>query len=84
MYAIQYTKQAIKALRKMPANEAGIIRANIRALAVDPFAVHSVRKLVGRPGYRLRAGDWPIIYEFHESEILISILKIAPRGGAYR
>jgi mRNA interferase RelE/StbE len=84
MYTIQFTKQAIKALRKISANEAALIRAKIRELALDPFAAPNVRKLAGRPGYRLRAGDWRVIYEVHEDELLIAILKIAPRGGAYQ
>ncbi len=68
----------------MPGNEAALIREKIRDLALDPFGAPNVKKLLGRPGYRLRAGDWRVIYEVDESKILISILKIAPRGGAYR
>ena len=84
MYTIQYTRQAIKAIRKMSANEAGLIRAKILELAVDPFAGPNVKRLAARHGYRLRVGDWRVIYEVHVNQQLLSILKIAPRGGAYR
>jgi mRNA interferase RelE/StbE len=50
MYTIQLTKQAIKALRKISANEAALIREKIRELALDPFAAPNVKKLAGRPG----------------------------------
>jgi mRNA interferase RelE/StbE len=84
VYTVQFTKQAIKALRKISANEAALIRAKISELAVDPFAAPNVKKLAGRPGYRLRIGDWRVIYEVYEDELIIAILKIAPRGGAYQ
>ena len=81
---IQFTRQAIKALRKMPANEAGAIRSKIQELASNPFAAPNVKSLAGRPGYRLRIGDWRVIYEVAQNEQAIFILKIAQRGGAYR
>ncbi len=84
MYTIQFTRQAIKALRKMSANEAALIRSKIQEFALNPFAVPNVKSLVGRPGHRLRIGDWRVIFEVAQSEQVISILKIAQRGGAYR
>lgn len=84
MYTIQFTRQAIRALRKMSANEAALIRSRIQELALNPFAVPNVKSLGGRPGYRLRIGDWRVIFEVAQNEQVISILKIAQRGGAYR
>ncbi len=84
MFTIQFTKQAIKALRRISADEAALIRTKIRELALDPFAAPNVKKLPGRPGFRLRVGVWRVIYEVHGDELLIAILKIAPRGGAYQ
>ncbi len=84
MYAIQFTRQAIKALRKMPANEAASIRLKIKELASNPFTVPNVKSLAGRPGYRLRVGDWRVIFEVAQNEQAISILTIAQRGGVYR
>ncbi len=84
MYTIQFTRQAIKTLRKMSANEAALIRSRIQELALNPFAVPNVKSLAGRPGYRLRIGDWRVIFEVAQNQQVISILKIAQRGGAYR
>jgi len=84
MYTIQFTTQAIRALRKISANEAALIRLRIQELALNPFAVPNVKSLAGRPGYRLRIGDWRVIFEVAQNEQVISILKIAQRGGAYR
>ena len=85
MYRILFTKQADKTFRKMPRNTAQIIREKLAQLAVDPYARNpNVTKLQGRPGYRLRVGDWRVIYEIEDDWLIILVLKIAPRGGAYR
>ena len=85
MYEILLTKQAHKALRNMPRNTAQRIRGKIEQLATDPHAANpNVRKLAGREGYRLRVGDWRIIYELGEEELIILVLRIAPRGEVYR
>ena len=35
------------------------------------------------PGYRLRVGDWRVIYDVEQRRVLVRVLRIAPRGGAY-
>lgn len=85
MYKITYTTQAAKTLLKMPKNTALVIREKLEQLAQDPYAPHpNAEKLQERPGYRLRVGDWRIIYEINNEEVEIIVLKIAPRGEVYR
>ncbi len=85
MYHILFTKQADKALRKMPRNTAQLIRGKLDQLAEDPFARNpNVTRLQGRLGYRLRVGNWRVIYELEEDQLIILVLRIAPRGGVYR
>ena len=85
MYEILFTKQADRALRKMSRNTARLIREKLDQLAQDPYARNpNVTKLQGRPGYRLRVGDWRVIYELEDDRLVILVLKVAPRGGVYR
>ncbi|PKO41995.1 MAG: addiction module toxin RelE [Betaproteobacteria bacterium HGW-Betaproteobacteria-3] len=56
----------------------------IEQLASDPFGASNVKKLTGREGYRLRVGDWRVIYEVHGDRLVILVLAVAPRGGAYK
>ena len=85
MYKIFFTKQSDKALRKMPRNVANLIRDKLATVASAPHAQHNnVTKLQNRPGYRLRVGDWRIIYEIQNDRLVILVLKIAPRGEVYR
>jgi mRNA interferase RelE/StbE len=68
----------------MPANTAKLIRSKIDGVAQGPYAANNnVKKLTGRPGYRLRVGDWRIIYDLDDAMRILSVERVAPRGGAY-
>lgn len=85
MCKITYTSQAAKALLKMPREAARLIREKMEQVAIDPFAsIPNAKKLQGRPGYRLRVGDWRVIYEIHQDQVVIIVMKIAPRGEVYK
>lgn len=83
MKKVAYSKDALKTLRRIPANVAASIRAKIGQYAADPASLaNNVKALKGVDGgYRLRVGDWRII--FTEDGVVIAIVRIAPRGGAY-
>jgi mRNA interferase RelE/StbE len=84
MYSIEITSDAIKALRKMPRNTAVLIRSKVDALAVDPFAPNNnVKKLKGSDDYRLRVGDWRVVYSLQSDRLVITVVRIGPRGGVY-
>lgn len=83
MKSVAYSRQALKALRAMPANTAKLIVSKIAQYAADPTAqANNVTALKGRPGHwRLRVGDWRVISS--EDGEVIAVIKIAPRGAAY-
>ncbi|HPO19135.1 MAG TPA: type II toxin-antitoxin system RelE/ParE family toxin [Rubrivivax sp.] len=83
MYAIDYTRDAVHALARMPRNLRQRVVSKIENLARDPFGAANVKQLVGQPGYRLRVGDWRVIYDVEQGRLLVRVLRIAPRGGAY-
>ncbi len=85
MYQIVFTKQAAKSLQRVPRNVSDLICEKLAQLAADPFAKSlNIIKLQNRPGYRLRVGDWRVIYEMQKDQLVILVLKIAPRGEVYR
>jgi mRNA interferase RelE/StbE len=84
MYAVDISKDANKTLRRMPRNLSDLIVTKIENLAADPYAPNNnVRALAGRPGYRLRVGDWRVIYDLDDRLRILAVERIAPRGGAY-
>jgi mRNA interferase RelE/StbE len=85
VYKIVIKKEAAKSLNRIPRNVAKLIQEKLEAIAANPYAVHSnAKKLQGRDGYRLRVGDWRIIYEIQNDELVILVLRIAPHGEVYR
>jgi mRNA interferase RelE/StbE len=77
---IRFSKTAMKALLR--SNKRTLIRQKIDDLARDPESLGSnVKRLQGRPEYRLRVQDWRVIFRT-EGDILW-IDDIAPRGSAY-
>ncbi|CAA7614164.1 type II toxin-antitoxin system RelE/ParE family toxin [Magnetospirillum sp. UT-4] len=82
MKAVAYSKSALRTLRRLPANEAARIRAKVEQYAADPASqANNVKKLQGRDGYRLRVGDWRVIFD--EDGNVVAVLEIGPRGGIY-
>ena len=66
----------------MPANTAATIKAKIEQYADSPKSLaNNVKKLKGREGYRLRIGDWRVIFD--DDGRVIWIEEIGPRGGVY-
>ena len=85
MYKIIIKKEAAKSLSKLPRNVAKTIREKLEAIAGNPYAEHpNAKKLQGREGYRLRVGDWRVIYEIQNDQLVILVLKVAPRGEVYK
>lgn len=80
MRSVVYSREAEKALRRMPANVARLVVGKIDQFARDPASLaNNVKALAGMPGYlRLRVGDWRVI--LREDGVVIAIIRIAPRG----
>jgi len=84
MYALRFSLSAVKALKKAPTDMARRIRARLDELARDPFSAQGVKKLTDHPGYRLRVGDWRVLYLIHKGELVVSTVEIVQRKEAYR
>ena len=85
MYRVAFTKRARKDLAKVPKNIALRVRERLERIAADPYARYSnVTKLQNRPGYRLRIGDWRVIYRIENEELIILVLRIGSRGEVYQ
>jgi mRNA interferase RelE/StbE len=55
--------------------------------AVDRFADNGhgdVKRLQGSPQYRLRVGDWRVRFLLATTTQTLTVLRVLPRGSAYR
>lgn len=84
MYRIQYTNAAAKALKKAPADMAVRIIQAVQALAVEPSTAKGVKKLSAREGYRLRVGDWRVLYSLDNEILIVLILDMGHRKEVYK
>lgn len=77
MLTIIYSKQAIKSKSKMPRGIAERIDSELERLASNPATYHGDWKcLQGTPFWRLRVGDWRVICQILNNELIIYVLKI--------
>jgi mRNA interferase RelE/StbE len=79
-------KAAARALARMPPKVAAAIRASLDAIAADPFAHHAnVKLLTGvKDSFRLRHGDWRVLYRVDRASQTVYVEWVKSRGGAYR
>ena len=82
MYKVVTTHSFTKALSRLPVNWQRRIVEKIKEVAADPYAQrNNVSKLQGRDGYRLRVGNWRVIYELHDDRLELWALEVGARGG---
>jgi len=84
-YKIVYVSTAEKELNKLPENDFLKISRAINSLSHDPFP-HGHIKLEGAKGnlYRIRKGDFRVIYSVQKNIITVTILKVGHRKDVYR
>lgn len=82
-YAIKIEKRAIKALKKIhPVHRDRIISA-IDSLSDDPHPPGG-RKIQGsEQTWRIRIGDYRVLYDVFEDTLTIWVVRIAHRKDAY-
>ena len=86
VYEVRYQKHAARQLLRMPLDVARRIRAGIEAVAANPYGKHAnATRLSGRDGgFRLRAGDWRVVYALDDKRKQLVVVKIDRRGRVYR
>ena len=88
MYSIEVTAHAERGLKKLH-RESELIRrldARIRSLAEDPRPPGCKKLKSGRYDnlYRIREGDWRVIYAVEDERVVVLILDVVRRDQAYR
>ncbi len=82
MYVIKYSEDARIILKKLDRHIQIRIISTIERIQIRPFAY--VKKLVGNPYFRLRVGDYRVIMDIKENELLIFVIEIGHRSRIYK
>lgn len=82
-YSVEVLRSAQKVLQKLPADQQDRVLTALEGLAEVPRP-DGCRKLSGRDAWRVRVGDYRIIYEVADDSHQVTIVVIAHRKDAYR
>lgn len=83
-YEVMISRRELKALAGLERRQQQRIRAVIDLLATNPRPP-SCTPLVGEPGaYRVRVGDYRLLYEVHDGRLLVHVIAIGHRREVYR
>lgn len=83
-YKIEFSKAASKQFKKLSSELQDRIQTKIDDLALEPRP-DGVKKLKGEENsYRIRVGDYRVVYDIYDDVLLITIIKIGHRSKVYK
>jgi mRNA interferase RelE/StbE len=81
-YEVFILPRARKQLANLPKQNYARVRDSISMLAGNPRPT-GCKKLTGRAGWRVRAGDYRVIYEIDDGEKRVIVLDVGHRKDIY-
>ena len=82
-YRVILPKSVQKELDRLPDEMLKRVMARLTELEVNPRPP-DVKKLKGRSAWRIRVGDYRVIYEIHDRELQILVITVGHRREIYR
>jgi len=82
-YKIEIKRSAVKEIERLPAKELKRVLRIIESLAFDPRP-HGCKKLSHQEKYRLRSGNYRILYQIEAERLIVFIVKVGHRKDVYR
>lgn len=83
-YRLAFKPSAERAFLALPKDVQKRIEKRLLLLQDTPRPP-GIKALAGEPGvYRLRVGDYRVLYEVHDDQVLVLVLKIGHRREVYR
>lgn len=82
-YELRFKRSVTKDLRKLPEEDIKRILKKLDELSENPRGP-GCKKLTNREVYRARAGNYRIIYDIVEEQLIVQVIKVSHRSSAYR
>ena len=85
MHALKYRRPAMNYLARLPLKMKTSIVEKLHELCINPDSPSlDIDTLKGQEGFRLRVGQYRVIYTRKDYELMIEVVKIRTRGDVYR
>jgi mRNA interferase RelE/StbE len=81
-YTLNFSRQAVKELEKINEPSYSSIKQAIIHLTEDPRP-NGYKKLKGRNGYRIRVGNYRVIYDIFDNKLIVDIITLGHRKDIY-
>ncbi|MEH2177316.1 type II toxin-antitoxin system RelE family toxin [Nostoc sp.] len=83
-YEVKFSRGAKKQFRKLPIDVQQRIQTKINDLAIEPRP-NGVKKLQADDNsYRIRVGDYRVVYEIDDDVLIVTVIKIGHRSEIYK
>jgi mRNA interferase RelE/StbE len=82
-FKVEFSKRVAKDLRGIPKKEVEAILLKIRDLAEEPLPP-AAKKLKGDELFRIRIGNYRVIYEIRGQSLVVFVVKVGHRKDVYR
>jgi mRNA interferase RelE/StbE len=83
-YTIQFKPLALRQLEKLPRDIQKKLAANIESMRADPFP-SGCKKMAAIPDtWRVRVGDYRVVYQVRQKLLLVLVLTVGHRKDVYR
>lgn len=83
-YRVQIARRAIKSIQALPRKEQQRVRAAIDLLRESPRPPGCVAMAGEEHAYRVRVGNYRIVYEVHDEVLLIQVVRVGNPRDVYR
>ena len=83
-YTVEIARRAVKAIAQLQRADQQRVRAAIDLLADEPRPPGCIALAGEESVYRVRVGDYPIVYEVIDDRLVIHVVRVAHRREAYR
>lgn len=83
-YRVELRSHALRDLRRLPDGVRALLAERIDALALNPRPAGVEKLSGGERLYRVRMGDYRIVYEIQDSVLVVLVVRVGHRREIYR
>lgn len=82
-HSVKLLPKVHKSVNELPADTRKRVFRALQDLSTTPRPT-GCKKLKGRDAYRIRVGDYRVVYEIHDDVLVVLVVRVAHRSEVYR